>query len=217
MRDRPPAEHQSGDLIIRGSPVSARQDIERSLGFYDYPKKFRNIDLTIPEHPYYASLGAVGSLTDDLLGWAYERQCLCDPINRPYYLDCLRDLAQGRESGDLDVKVVLAVSAGEYGIKEIENAYQYFSLDPNMREGDEHIAGLYKSRIESAPRQKDDARSHLLILAKARDSVILGELANDKTMTYDEALSFLDVSSTTDADTIVAQATVLVCPPSLFP
>ena len=210
MRDRPTAEHQSGEMSIRMNPQPALTDIEHVLGCFDRMRRSRNVDLTIPEHPYYASLGAVGDLTDEHLVWAYERQCLTDPINRPYYFDCLQDLAKGRESEELDTKVALAVSAGEVGIKDIEQAYRYFGLEVDFNEGDEHIAGLYKSRIESAPRQKDEAREKLAILAAARNSMVLEEILNDKTLTYEEALRYLDVTATTDPDTIVAQATVLV-------
>lgn len=192
------------------SPQPAIPDIESVLGCNGRLRRSRSVDLTLLEHPYYASLGAVDDLVDDHLGWAYERQCLTDPKNKPYYFDCIKDLAAGRESTELDMKVAMAVSAGEVGIKDIESAYQYFGISPDTREGDEHIAGLYRSRIESAPRQKEEARERLSILANARNSMLLEELVNDKTLTFEEALQFLSVSPSTDADTIVAQATVQV-------
>ena len=186
------------------------KDIERSLGYFDYPTRSRTVDLSTEEHPYYLSLGAVDNFTDDLLGWAYDRQCECDPPNKPYYLDCLEDLAKGRNSSDLQVKVAMAQSAGEVGLNAIVEAYRYFALDPSTTEGDDHIIGLYKSRIDSAPRQKDEARECLRVLAKARSSEKIDAVANDKTMSLDEALSFLGVSADTDSDLITSVASLMV-------
>lgn len=186
------------------------KDIERSLGYLDYTTRSRTVDLSTEEHPYYLSLGAVDNFTDELLGWTYDRQCECDPQNKPYYLDCLEDLAKGRNSSDLQVKVAMAQSAGDVGRKAIDEAYKFFALDPNTKEGDDHIIGLYKSRIDSAPRQKDEARECLRVLAKARSSEQIDAVANDKTMSLGEALSFLDVTADTESDMIVTVATLMV-------
>jgi ubiquitin carboxyl-terminal hydrolase 25 len=210
MHERPPLEQQAGNTIISLRPLPALKDIERSLGYYDYPKRSRTVDLSAEEHPYYASLGAVDNFTDDFLSWAYDRQCECDPSRKPYYLDCLEDLAKGRGSSDLQMKVVMATSAGEYGLKAIEGAYRFFGLDQSTKEGDEHIMGLYKSRIESAPRQKEEAKACLLIVAKARNSTKIEALANDKTMTFEEALEFLSVTADTASDSIEAAAIAMV-------
>jgi ubiquitin carboxyl-terminal hydrolase 25/28 len=174
------------------------------------------VDLSIDEHPCYISLGAVDNFTDELLSWAYDRQCECDPSNKPYYLDCLEDLAKGRESIDLQTKVVMATSAGELGQKAIEDSYRYFNLDPDLVEGDDHIMGFYKSRIESAPRQKEEARNCLLTIAKHRNSEKIKALANDKTMSFEEALEFLSVAADTASDSIEAAAVAIVRPQTFF-
>lgn len=191
-------------------PIPALKDIERTLGYYDYPTRKRVIDLETVEHPYFASLGACDNFTDELLSWAYDRQRECDPINRPYYLDCLQVLANGRGSSDLQMKVVLLESAGELGLKAIKEAYRFFALDLNAVESDDHIMGTYKARIESAPRQKDEARRCLLVIAKHRDSASIEALANDRSMTFDEALEFLNVTSDTASDSIEASAIAMV-------
>ncbi len=191
-------------------PLPALQDIERSLGCFDYPKRDRVVDLRTDEHPCYISLGVVDNFPDKLIEWAYDRQCECDPSNKPYYLDCLQDLAHGRQSPDLQTRVAMATSAGELGQKAIEDSYRYFNLDPESVEGDDHIMGLYKSRIESAPRQKDEARECLLTIAKHRNSEKIEALANDRTMSFEEALEFLNVSADTASDSIEASAVALV-------
>jgi ubiquitin carboxyl-terminal hydrolase 25/28 len=197
-------------------PLPALKDIERSLQCFDYPTRNRMVDLSRDEHPYYISLGAVDNFTDKLIEWAYDRQCECDPSNKPYYLDCLQDLANGRQSSDLQLRVVMATSAGELGQKAIEESYRYFSLDPESVEGDDHIMGLYKSRIKSAPRQKDEARDCLLNIAKHRNSEKIEVLANDRTMSFEEALEFLSVSADTASDSIEASAVALVRVPLTF-
>lgn len=213
IHSRPQAEQAAGSVSVQLHPISASKDIERSLGYFNYPTrpKSRTIDLESDEHPYYASLGAADNFTDELLSWAYDRQCQTNPSRKPYYLDCLTDLARGRQSSDLDTKVVMAISAGEYGQKAIDGAYTYFGLSLNSKEADDHIMGLYRSRIESAPRQKEEAKAQLLILAKARDSAKIEALANDRTMSLREAFEFLnDIPESTSSDMIIASAIALV-------
>ncbi|TVY26416.1 Ubiquitin carboxyl-terminal hydrolase [Lachnellula hyalina] len=212
IKMRPESEYQaSGASRIELMPVIARKAIERSLRFVDYPvtARSRTVDLSVPSHPHYASLGSLHDFSDDLLTWAYERQCQCDPENKPYYLDCLTGIANGRESADLQTKVALVESAGEYGQQAIEQGYHYFGLDYKTPEEDDHIMGLYKSRIESAPRTKDECKKHLLIIAKARNSDKIAALANDRAMTYEEAMDFLNVSTETPPDMVQASAVAI--------
>ncbi|KUJ10644.1 ubiquitin C-terminal hydrolase-like protein [Mollisia scopiformis] len=208
LQGRPQSEKQASNITRYQAiqPLPALKDIERSLGYYDYPKRSRTVDLSAEEHPHYQSLGAVDCFTDTFLEWAYDRQRQCDPFNKPYYLDCLTDIAKGRDSSDLQMRVVMAESANEYGLKTIESSYKFFGLDADTREGDDHIMGLYKSRIESAPRQKDEARQCLLVIAKHRDSEKIEALANDRTMSFEEALDFLNVNKETASDSIEAAA-----------
>ena len=205
------AELSKGDQSkVIHIPVPALKDIERSLGCFDYPKRSRTVDLSIEEHPHYASLGAVDQFTDDFLSWAYDRQCECDPANKPYYLDCLADIAKGRQSSDLETKVVMATSAGQHGLKDIEEAFKFFALDPTTTEGDDYIIGVYSARVDSAPRQKDEARRCLKVIASARNSEKIEAVANDQTMSLSEALEFLSVSEDTPSDSIQAAAVVMV-------
>lgn len=212
LQARPQPEKQASNITRFQAiqPLSAIRDIERSLSYFDYPTRSRTVDLSAEEHPHYSSLGAVDNFTDALLEWAYDRQCQCDPVNKPYYLDCLNGIANGRGSPDLQTRVVMAQSAGEHGLKAIEDSYKFFGLDADTKEGDEHVMGLYKSRIESAPRQKDEARNCLLIIAKHRNSDKIEALANDRTMSFEEALEFLNVNEKTDADSIEAAAVAIV-------
>lgn len=210
---RPAQEARAqGKIKIVSIPIPAIKDIGRSLGYLGYPSHSRTINLTTDEpHPHYASIGALDTFTDSLLMWAYDRQCQCDPRNKPYYLDCMKGLADGRHSSDLEMKYVLATSAGEYGLNEIEDAYRFFALNMNSDLTDDVIIGNYQSRVESAPRQKEEARNCLRKIARARNSEKIEAVANDSTMSLNEALEYLGVSQDIESGLICSAASVLVC------
>jgi ubiquitin carboxyl-terminal hydrolase 25/28 len=193
-------------------PVPAAKDIEATLGCFGYTKVGSRtvINLEESEHPHYAGLGALEDFADELIVFAYERQRECDSRNSPYYLECLQGIAAGRNSDELQEKSVIAVSMGEHTLSEIEDAYKFLTVDPNTDFGDEHIIGLYRSRIDAAPRQKEEARQCLLIIGQARQSEMILAVANDKAMSVDEALEYLSVTHDTPSDSIEAAAVVLV-------
>lgn len=211
LEERPPTEFYSGVKTIIHRPIPALKDIQTSLGCYDYPTRIRSINLEHEEHPYYASLGACDDFTDEYLSWAYDRQCDCDPSNKPYYLDCLEDLARGRQSTDLQTKFAIAQSAGEYGQKRIHEAYRFFLLDPTKPvESEDYILGCFNSFLGSSPRQKNQAKENLKIIANHLSSTKILAAANDNTMTFEEALETLNATADMDSDSIVALAIVAV-------
>jgi ubiquitin carboxyl-terminal hydrolase 25/28 len=193
-------------------PVPALKDLEVTLGCYNYPRSGSRtvINLDEDEHPHYEGLGALHDFSDELIVFAYERQRESDPSNRPYYLECLQGISKGRNSEELQEKSVMAVSMGEHTMSDIEDAYKFFAIDPNIDFGDEHIIGLYKSRIDAAPRQKEEARQFLLTIGQARNSERIQEVANDRDMSVDEALEYLNVAQDTPPDSIEAAAVAIV-------
>lgn len=194
------------------NPIPAMNDIYSTLGCLDYLKASRMVNLEEQEreHPHYAGLGAVNDFTDDLVAFAYDRQRDCDPANRPYYLECLQGIANGRRSAELQEKSVIAISMGENTLTEIDNAYKFFAINPDTRDGDEYIIGVYQSRIEAASLQKEEARQCLLIIGQARNSERILSVANDKAMSVQEALDFLNVGHDTPSDSIEAVAITMV-------
>ncbi|KAA8566291.1 hypothetical protein EYC84_008888 [Monilinia fructicola] len=92
--------------------------------------------------------------------------------NKPYYLDCLREIGNGRRSSDLQMKATMILSTGEASLKDIEKAYSFFALQRSdtKDEADDYIIVFYKSRVDSAPRQKEEARDCLLVIAKDRQN-----------------------------------------------
>lgn len=203
--------HLPGRYVYNQS--SATNDIYTTLGCLNYIKDSRtviNLEEQEAEHPHYAGLGAVNDFADDLIAFAYDRQCDCNPQNKPYYLECLKGIGEGRHSVDLQEKSVMAISMGEYTLSDIENAYKYFDVSPDTQGGDYHIIGLYKSRIDSAPRQKEEARRRLLIIGQARQSDAILAIANDRAMSFEDALSYLNVTEDTPPDSIEAVAISMV-------
>ena len=195
------------------NPTPAMNDVYNTLGCLDYLKASRivvNLEEQEHEHPHYAGLGAVNDFTDDLIMFAYDRQRECDSQNSPYYLECLQGIANGRKSVELQEKSVMAISMGEHTLTEIENAYKFFTIDPDTNAGDEHVIGVYQSRIEAAPRQKEEARECLLVIGQARQSKRILSVANDKAMSVQEALDYLNVGHDISSDSIEAVAVTMV-------
>jgi ubiquitin carboxyl-terminal hydrolase 25/28 len=192
-------------------PLPATNDVFNTLGCQGYTKGSRTIiDLEDQAHPHYAALGAVEDFSDELIAFAYDRQRECDPQNSPYYLECLKGIADGRHSADLQEKSVLAISMGEHTLNDIEEAYNYFAVKPDTHGGDDHIIGLYKSRIEASPLHKEAARQALLIIGEARHSEAILAIASNKTMSFEEALDYLNVTQDTPSDSIEAVAITMV-------
>jgi ubiquitin carboxyl-terminal hydrolase 25/28 len=185
------------------NPMLAWKDISIMLGMVDYPKSNRSVNVEVEEHPHYAGLGVKGDFDDSLIAFAYNRQRECDPNHSPYYLECLVGVQKGRQSDELLIEVTKADSRGEATETAIENAYKFFDISPETLSGDDYIIGVFRSRIESAPRQAEDAKKCLEIIGKARGSAKIQDEA--KTMTVDEAFEALNIT-TRDVETDSIQA-----------
>lgn len=210
LLNRPSEELARGKSEVEGTPDSGLQPLRIVLGSSKYDKDGRPIDLEAMEHPHYAGLGAVGEFADKLILWSYRRQTSCDPsiLNKAYYLDCLKQIGTGRSSAFLQEEYAMIASMGEPTLTDIDNAYKFFALNPDIDHGDGHIIGVFKSWIEASPVQKDEAKRVLAIIGHARNSNKIKEVANDKTMTIEEALEFLGVTADTPSDSIMAAAVV---------
>ncbi|RPA95079.1 cysteine proteinase [Choiromyces venosus 120613-1] len=154
-----------------------RQKTERAelgakwlLAFHKYDNTNGwQFDLTVPEHPHYAGIGAVGDMSDALINWAYERQRACDPFNAPYYFGCFEDIARGRESENLQFEVARLRSEGQFSTSDLENSYKSLDIDP-VTSDDDLIVGVFKSRLADAPRQEGPMREDMRIIGTARRS-----------------------------------------------
>lgn len=199
---------------VRQKIVRANKEIKRLLGNEKYPCTSSNwtIDLTIPEHPYYAGIGAVGDFADPLVFWAFERQSACDPDNKPYYFQCFENIAGGRLSEMLNIEVAKARSEGAYTLAELSASYEYFGIDPGKYNSDEtFIIGSFESRVRDAPVHEHQARANLRIIGHALKSQRILN-ASDKVSIRDinTAYDWLNVTSATPDDFILSTYKVRV-------
>ena len=172
--------------LVRGTkvvfqPESVMPAMGEVLACRDYrtTPRSRHADLTVDEHPFYASLGALADFHDDLLAFAYDCQITNDPESVPYYLECLQVLAGGRESEELQTKAAIEQTRGRASFKDIRHAY--FSLGLNAQDpdlSDDTIIGSFKARIVDAPKQETQLRNDLKIIGESRSSAKIGYVAS---------------------------------------
>ncbi|KAI5842390.1 hypothetical protein DFP73DRAFT_479904, partial [Morchella snyderi] len=199
---------------VRQQIVRANKEIKRLFGNEKCKGLLSNwtIDLTIPEHPYYAGIGAVGDFADPLVFWAFERQSACDPDNKPYYFQCLENIAGGRVSEMLNIEVAKARSEGAYTLAELSASYEYFGIGPGKYNSDEtFIIGSFESRVRDAPVHEHQARANLRIIGHALKSQRILN-ASDKVSIRDinTAYDWLNVTSATPDDFILSAYKVRV-------
>jgi ubiquitin carboxyl-terminal hydrolase 25/28 len=150
---------------------------------YDKSKTVRRMPvLSLEESSWYAGLGTLGDMSDDLITFAYDRQIAVDPTNMPYYFDCLANIAKKRNSETLEMKMALLASEGCYGRGEVMTAYRYFA--PDVRQPadltDSHLRGLFESRMGSVSKAGgQEAREMLRVIGTARGSKALLDAASD--------------------------------------
>jgi ubiquitin carboxyl-terminal hydrolase 25/28 len=168
----------------------------------------------LTHYRYYASLGAVGDFSDALILFAFARQTAVDVDNKSYYYECLADLAVGRKSEELEMQVAVLGSQGFTTRREVDTAYRYFGIDPShaIHLNDEHIIGTFKSRLSDvSAAMVEDTRRQLRIIGEARDSAVIRAEAAGALETYEQALSWLDLSHDQADDFVPTMVSLKVC------
>ncbi|OAL54917.1 ubiquitin C-terminal hydrolase-like protein [Pyrenochaeta sp. DS3sAY3a] len=181
-------------------PPPARGNIELALACEDYEKVKGRMETRSTnheeDHPYYASLGAVGDFSDALVLFAFSRQAEQDYANQAYYFECLQDLAVGRNSDVLGTQVAIMASQGLTSKRDLESAYKYFGIDPAHANviSDEHIIGTFMARLSDIPASAvEEARKQLRVLGDARNSDKIRAEAAEAIETEEQALRWLDL------------------------
>lgn len=181
--------------------VPARNYIELALGCDDYElrqggRRETRSSHREEDHPYYAGLGALADFADRLLIFAYDRQVAMDPVNTPYYFECLKDLAKGRDSEVLFTQSAILESQGLFTRQDVTQAYRTLGIDPSHANAlsDDIITNQFKARLSDiGPRQVEEARSALRIIGLVRDSEMIQRAASNSIETYAEALAWLNL------------------------
>jgi ubiquitin carboxyl-terminal hydrolase 25 len=184
IRQWPDSERQ-GLKQISSSEWTAVVDngLERILSSSVYDKVSatrRTLDLSGSEENAYAGLGALWDFADDLVLFAFQQQAKNDEAHAIFYFDCLLAITGKRGSESLNVAVATMASQDFISSSDVEDAYRYFTIDLRVAPSlvDEHILGIFQSRLaDSPPAQEADLRRRLHIIGKARGSLALMEAA----------------------------------------
>ncbi|KAH3910600.1 hypothetical protein HBH56_143770 [Parastagonospora nodorum] len=194
-------------------PTPAGAHIERALACDNYDRVPGRTASTNHEedHPCYAALGAVGDFSDALILFAFAQQIVVDVESRSYYYECLQDLAVGRKSEELQIQVATYGSQGFTSRRELDAAYKSFGIEPAHAKhlNDEHIIGTFRSRLSDiSPHMAEDARRQLRIIGDARNSETIRAEASDALETYEQALSWLDLTEEVADDFVVTMVSL---------
>lgn len=178
--------------------------------------------------PPFIGLGIVPDVADQIVRYAYQRQIAHDPVNMPFYFEFLRSIALERRSEALDIEVSVEESKGRFTASALQNAFAAFSIGEHDNFDDDHIIGLFSSRVMDMPAQESELRNHLRIIGTFRNSSKVLAVANNSksqsrrtfnahTLTLDavmdnheQALQFLGADATVSDDSITALYTVKV-------
>lgn len=196
-------------------PPESRGDMQKVLACDDYAKLAGRIETRSAnheeDHPYYASLGAVGDFADSLVLFAFSRQVETDLANQSYYFECLQDLAVGRNSEMLQTQVSLMASKGVTSKRDLDAAYKSFGIDPAHASviGDDHIIGSFRARLSDiSPVQAEEARRQLRILGNARDSDRIRAEAADAIETFEQAMAWFELEKNQPDDFVTTMFTL---------
>lgn len=190
-------------------PMPSDKDFESVLGCLDYPKLpslHQTIDPTVEEDPCCAALGAVNDFSDNLIIYAHQRQVLSDSPNAPYYFDCLRVLAEKRQSEVLMTRESELMAQGQTGRAELAEAYSYLDIDFRHATAlnDLHIRDKYQARYRDVgPAEQERMRVILKKIGEARGSALLQQEAQGTIETYQDALRWLEAMPETAEESIV--------------
>lgn len=196
---RPAAEKRAGSLQY--VPISAMDDIMRALGCMKYQQSLqpRNVDSSRKESPFYAGLGATCDFHDNLITFAYQRQVEIDPVNIPYYLECLQEISEDRRSEVLQTVAAIEASSDKISLKDVRSAYKEIGLEfPSTLFDDDTIIGTFQSRISDAPRQEAELRRALKIIGHHRSSEKIQQIASNVVSNYGQAISWLGATEDID-------------------
>ncbi|KAF2278384.1 cysteine proteinase [Westerdykella ornata] len=222
-------QHELGALILARPeaertairrPVDPLQPglmfINRALGCETYQRRASTGTRSASreeDHPYYAGLGALSDFSDSLLLFAFTCQARADPLNGPYYFECIQQIAIGRKSDDLETYVQVLASEGYASRQEVAKAYRILGMDINSHssESDDNIIGVFRSRLQDiSPDAVQEARNALRVIGGARMSEKIRQAASDTIETYDQALSWLGLDEDQTDDFVLSMYTYKV-------
>ncbi|QIX00141.1 hypothetical protein AMS68_005658 [Peltaster fructicola] len=172
---------------------TANRDLERTLASQGYPRTTITRRLTPNLEAYTASLGALPDFADSLIEFCYDRQTMCDPEQQPYYFECLREIAQFRNTEALTMKVAVLESQGCITRHDLREAYSFFGLSQGGGGADDdRILNLYQAQQpDLSAEAAEKSRVMLGRIGTARGSQVLMNASTQSIETVEEALAWL--------------------------
>lgn len=149
---------------------------------------------------YFGALGSSSSFPDDVVWERYLLQTRNDPKNTPHYLESLKEIAQQRNSEELQMPVMELISVGTQTLSAIEDAFSALDLSMDAIKTDDEIAEVFVSKFESqllTEAVQQDLSRKVSAIADSRQSMELSRLAMAITMKYNDALSVLNAAEDT--------------------
>ena len=196
--------HQAQDTL---SLKTANRDFARVLSCQDYDKepstRATKLDPGMRTEPYIA-LGVPSDAADNLIIFAYQQNVITDRAGAPFYLTSLKRIATSRRSEALETALVLEQSKGAYDSDELAKAYQYFGLNMYAKTDDDHIIGLFESRLQDAKAHEHQMRDFLFTIGNHRNSRRIMDVSKNVMTTYEQALHFLGIDASTSDEHVQA-------------
>jgi ubiquitin carboxyl-terminal hydrolase 25/28 len=131
------------------------------------------------KHRPFTALGIPVYASDELVEFAYHKQVETDAAQAPWYLTYLDQIANNRDSEDLNTVVAIERSGGKVDFQQLSEAYHYFGLRFDSQTDDDHIIGSFKSRVQDSPMQETQMRERLRIIGQHRKSTKIQDYADD--------------------------------------
>lgn len=126
-------------------------------------------------------LGLPQDASDSLVEYAYDQQCETDHGFIPTYLCGLRDISNERGTEALQLKVAIEESKGRVDWNQMAAAYTALGLPVSTDANEDHIIGVFNSRLQDSPAQEAQLREYLRVIGegiqnkKLRDYAAKGE------------------------------------------
>lgn len=163
-----------------------------------------NVNTRLSSQPY-GILGASAVQSDEDLIDRYEFQSRNDSINSAQYLDALKELAQTRQSEELEMEVMKYVSLGVPDASSLREAYRFLGLEVGDNPTDAAVLEIASDMLAMDPDCGKQLAHHLSLIAENRNSSSLRRAATATSgLSSEEALALLGLNAAASDDSIIS-------------
>jgi hypothetical protein len=125
--------------------------------------------------------------------FAHERQSQCDPVNEPYYYECIQEITKQRSSDELQLKTIMLESKGLVSRRALSEAYKFFDLPADGGAADDdRIFNIFQAQHADLPTEHQErAREMIGRIGRRRGSKLLMNASQQTIETAQEAYAWL--------------------------